>query len=171
MTDGGVSRVVEMVAADLIVFSPWWCTLFLGAMAAMTHVDSDAAPSARGAGKAAARRLRSSWKTLYLGDFIAWIPLNGILYGLVPVDNRVQAFGVINLLYTVVLSFWAERTRRAERLADAGVSVEAFDAFGSNILPVARPKKSPGDQPKTKPKGSRTEWERGMSARDRIRCF
>lgn len=153
VTDGGVSRVVEMVAADLIVFSPWWCTLFLGAMAAMTHFDSDAAPSARGAGKAAARRLRSSWKTLYLGDFIAWIPLNGILYGLVPVDNRVQAFGVINLLYTVVLSFWAERTRRAERLADAGVSVEAFDAFGSNILPVARPKKPPGDQPKDEAEG------------------
>ena len=153
VTDGGVSRVVEMVAADLIVFSPWWCALFLGAMAAMTHFESDAAPSARGAGKAAARRLRSSWKTLYLGDFIAWIPLNGILYGLVPVDNRVQAFGVINLLYTVVLSFWAERTRRAERLADAGVSVEAFDAFGSNILPVARPKKPPGDQPKDEAEG------------------
>ena len=153
VADGGVSRVVEMVAADLIVFSPWWCALFLGAMAAMTHFESDAAPSARGAGKAVMRRLRSSWKTLYLGDFIAWIPLNGILYGLVPVDNRVQAFGVINLLYTVVLSFWAERTRRAERLADAGVSVEAFDAFGSNILPVARPKKPPGDEPKDEAEG------------------
>ena len=142
VTDGGVSRVVEMVAADLIVFSPWWCALFLAAMAAMTHFESDAAPSARGAGKAAMRRLRSSWKTLYLGDLIAWIPLNGILYGLVPVDNRVRAFGVINLLYTVVLSLWAERTRRAERLADAGARVEAFDAFGSNISPVASPKKA-----------------------------
>ena len=85
------------------------------------------------------RRLRSSWKTLYLGDFISWIPLNGILYGLVPMDNRVQAFGVINLLYTAILSFWAERTRRAERLADAGIVAESFNAFGSNILPVAVP--------------------------------
>ena len=71
-----------------------------------------------------------------------------------PVNNRVQAFGVINLLYTVVLSFWAERTRRAERLADAGVSVEAFDAFGSNILPVARPtKKPPGEEPRDEAEG------------------
>ena len=139
VADGGVSRVVEMVAADLIVFSPWWCTLFLAAMAAMSHFESDAAPSLVGATKAVTRRLRSSWKTLYLGDFIAWIPLNGILYGLVPVDNRVQAFGVINLLYTAILSFWAERTRRAERLADAGIVVESFNAFGSNILPVAAP--------------------------------
>ena len=158
VTDGGISRVVEMVAADLIVFSPWWCALFLAAMAAMTHFESDAAPSARGAGKAVTRRLRSSWKTLYLGDFIAWIPLNGILYGLVPVDNRVQAFGVINLMYTVVLSFWAERVRRAERLADAGKkkeSVEASGAFGSNILPAASAKEAGAAAGEAK-NGSRT---------------
>ena len=51
VTDGGVSRVVEMVAADLIVFSPWWCALFLGAMAAM---GMTARPRARKASTKAA---------------------------------------------------------------------------------------------------------------------
>ena len=155
VTDGGVSRVVEMVAADLIVFSPWWCALFLGAMAAMARRERRSASG--GSGETAARRLRSSWKTLYLGDFIAWIPLNGILYGLVPVDNRVQAFGVINLLYTVVLSFWAERTWRAERLADAGVSVEAFDAFEQHFAGGA------SEEAARRPAERRSRRDRGPS--------
>jgi hypothetical protein len=56
---------------------------------------------------------------------IAWIPLNCLLYGFVQVDHRVQAFGVINLLYTAVLSVWAEQMRKIERAADLGIDLQS----------------------------------------------
>ena len=40
-------------------------------------------------------------------------------------DHRVQAFGVINLLYTAVLSVWAEQTRKIERAADLGIDLQS----------------------------------------------
>ena len=106
-------RVAEMVAADIICFSPWWCALFLASMTAMNHLGDPA--RVEGLVPAVRRRLRDQWSTLYFGDMLLWIPLNGILYGLVPVERRVQAFGFMNLTYTAVLSWWAERTRNAAR--------------------------------------------------------
>jgi hypothetical protein len=131
-----ISRVVEMVALDILVFSPWWCAMFLTSMAAMSHVENldresgwdNTAPSTgkiTSTAAAVTRRLNSSWKQLYLGDLIAWIPLNCLLYGFVQVDHRVQAFGVINLLYTAVLSVWAEQTRKIERAADLGIDLQS----------------------------------------------
>lgn len=136
-TTDAVSRTVEMVAADMLVFSPWWCALFLSSMAAMSHWEtkdsSDESKTVNTTLNAINRRLTSSWKQLYMGDLLVWIPLNGMLYGLVPVDHRVQAFGVINLLYTAVLSFWAERVRKLERAADLGIDVPSgWKIFGSN---------------------------------------
>ena len=116
----GPGRVAQMVAADMLVFSPFWCAFFLAAMTVLAWNQNTPGPGPgpkppRGSlPNAVLVRLSNSWSTLYLGDLLAWIPLNSVLYGLVPADNRVQAFGVINLAYTAVLSWWSEKTRNAE---------------------------------------------------------
>jgi hypothetical protein len=116
----GPGRVAQMVAADMLVFSPFWCAFFLAAMTVLAWNQNPPGPgpgpkTPRGSlPNAVLVRLSNSWSTLYLGDLLAWIPLNSVLYGLVPADNRVQAFGVINLAYTAVLSWWSEKTRNAE---------------------------------------------------------
>ena len=58
VTDVKALRVVEMVA-DPIVFSPWWCALFLGAMADDALRERRRAQRA-GSGARRRRRLRSS---------------------------------------------------------------------------------------------------------------
>ena len=117
----GPGRVAQMVAADMLVFSPFWCAFFLAAMTVLAWNQNPPGPGGPGPKpprgslpNAVLVRLSNSWSTLYLGDLLAWIPLNSVLYGLVPADNRVQAFGVINLAYTAVLSWWSEKTRNAE---------------------------------------------------------
>ena len=57
------------------------------------------------------RRLKEEWGPLYAGNLLVWIPANGVVYGLTPVEHRVAAFSAINIVYTAVLSMWAERER------------------------------------------------------------
>lgn len=95
--------VAEKMAIDCAFFTPTWSAAFLLFMA-LTE----------GAGvQGAAERVRNDWKALYLGNVAAWLPANAVLYGVVPLQQRVLAFASFTLLYTIVLSWWAEDPERA----------------------------------------------------------
>ena len=61
---------------------------------------------------ACAARVRGEWRALYAGNVAAWAPINACVYGLVDLQHRVLAFSVATLLYTLVLSTWAEAGAR-----------------------------------------------------------
>lgn len=106
--------VAEQVAADMLLFSPCWCAAFLSAMAVMSLAGSSGGgegPTARLYWQAATERLRREWRQLYVGNLLVWIPANGVVYGLAPVEHRVAAFSAINVAYTALLSVWAESER------------------------------------------------------------
>ena len=118
MSGGGVLSeeqlaAVVQVAADMALFSPCWCAAFLIAMSVMTFGDDDEVDGEQGMSATSAvwRRLREEWGQLYLGNLLVWIPANGVVYGLTPVEHRVAVFSAINIAYTAVLSLWAERER------------------------------------------------------------
>ena len=107
----GLSNLVLATCAkvllDLAFFTPVWCVAFLGAMALM-----------QGQGpREAGRRIRTEGLELYTGNLLAWLPANFVIYSVVPLELRVPAFGIYNLVYTIFLSFWAERRHcRAEEV-------------------------------------------------------
>eukprot|EP00241_Pyramimonas_parkeae_P006703 CAMPEP_0114250522 /NCGR_PEP_ID=MMETSP0058-20121206/14745_1 /TAXON_ID=36894 /ORGANISM="Pyramimonas parkeae, CCMP726" /LENGTH=338 /DNA_ID=CAMNT_0001364189 /DNA_START=252 /DNA_END=1268 /DNA_ORIENTATION=+ len=98
--DTTVLAVVEKIIVDFLVFTPGWCAVFLVYMALSEGAGRDGA----------ARRLARDWFDLYKGNVCAWLPLNAIIYGLVPLEQRVLAFAGFSLVYSVVLSRWAEQT-------------------------------------------------------------
>ena len=110
--------VAEKVVADLVCFTPLWCAAFLFCMEAMRSGFRQTTIGF-GAGLAAAR-VKADWFELYTGNVAAWLPINALIYGVVPLQRRVLAFSVATLLYTLVLSAWdaakAERTTVATKL-------------------------------------------------------
>ena len=102
---GKLDQVVEIpslplatctkVTLDLLLFTPVWCAAFLSFMAVLD-------------GKDAGKRVKEEWLELYIGNVLAWLPANVVIYVLVPLQLRVISFGTYNLFYTTVLSFWAE---------------------------------------------------------------
>ena len=107
----GLSNLVLATCAkvllDLAFFTPLWCVAFLGAMTLM-----------QGQGpREAGRRIRAEGLELYTGNLLVWLPANVVIYSVVPLELRVPAFGIYNLVYTIFLSFWSERRHcRAEEV-------------------------------------------------------
>ena len=65
---------------------------------------------------AAPRAVRSAWAELYRGNVGFFLPLTGLIYGFVPIGERVLAFGVASLVYTTILSLWNNaRERRRQQ--------------------------------------------------------
>jgi hypothetical protein len=99
----GAMQTLSKTAADTMVYTPIWCAWFLLAMAVLESRDMQAVP-------ANLRRVpsiwRSDWQELLRGTVGFFLPFTAVLYGLVPLQQRVFAFGCLNLIYTTLLSMW-----------------------------------------------------------------
>ena len=99
----GAIQTLSKTAADTMVYTPIWCAWFLLAMAVLESRDLQAVP-------ANLRRVpsiwRSDWQELLRGTVGFFLPFTAVLYGLVPLQQRVFAFGCLNLIYTTLLSMW-----------------------------------------------------------------
>lgn len=91
------------VVCDLCLFTPAWSLVFL------LYMELSQGSSA----EKALARVREEWGALYAGNLLAWGPFTFVLYSIIPLKWRVPALNVFNVLYTIVLSFWAERNRQS----------------------------------------------------------
>ena len=135
-SSGSVGGAAVQVLADAVLLSPVWCAAFLAVMALL---------EGRGA-RGAARALREDWRDLVRGNLFAWVPANAFMYFAVPVPWRVTFTGAYSLLYTVVLSLWAEGGRGGRR------------DWGLGLWP---PEKESAGPPPPRHRGGGSERERG----------
>ena len=105
--DGTVTQTLLKVLADQLVYTPLFCVWFLAAFVILEGRDARSIP----------RVLRERWFELFRGNFSFFLPLTGLIYGYVPRDERVLAFGLGSLVYTWILSLW--NSARSEQLAIA----------------------------------------------------
>ena len=111
--DGLSLTTLAKSAADALVYTPLWCAWFLVAMAVLEAPNLAAVPACAGG---APRAVRSAWAELYRGNVGFFLPLTGLIYGFVPIGERVLAFGVASLVYTTILSLWNNaRERRRQQ--------------------------------------------------------
>ena len=124
----GAAETALKVGADALVYTPVWCAWFLAAMTVL---------EARGL-RAVLPAVRAGLPELYRGNLGFFLPLTGLIYGFVPRDERVLAFGSASLVYTTILSLWS-----SARAADDGAALEACDVdTAADCLPVPRPPRS-----------------------------
>jgi hypothetical protein len=99
----GAIQTLSKTAADTLVYTPFWCAWFLLAMAVLESRDVNDVP-------AHLRRVPSiwcsDWQELVRGTVGFFLPFTAVIYGFVPLHQRVFAFGCLNLIYTTILSMW-----------------------------------------------------------------
>ena len=94
--EGTITETILKVVADQLVYTPIFCAWFLAAFVLLEGRDVRSIPSV----------LRADWFELYRGNAGFFLPLTGLIYGFVPRDERVLAFGLGSLVYTWILSLW-----------------------------------------------------------------
>ena len=92
----GMLETAVKTAADALVYTPLWCAWFLVAMALLEGRDLGSVPAI----------VRRDWLELFRGNLGFFLPLTSLIYGFVPREGRVLAFGVASLVYTTILSLW-----------------------------------------------------------------
>ena len=128
---GGATETLVKVAADQLVYTPLFCVWFLCAFVALEGRDVRTIP----------RVLRAEWFELYRGNAGFFLPLTGLIYGYVPRDERVLAFGAGSLVYTWILSLW--NSARAEQRAEEGEELCYLGEEGDEeCVPLASPPRS-----------------------------
>lgn len=108
---GTWSETLVKVAADQLVYTPLFCVWFLAAFVVLEGRPVATMP----------RVLREEWFELFRGNAGFFLPLTGLIYGYVPRDERVLAFGAGSLVYTWILSLW--NSARGEARAAAGTEL------------------------------------------------
>lgn len=94
MRPKGVAGVIDALCSLLI--PQIWCVWFLIAFVVLERKDVRTIPSV----------LRSQFGELYRGNLGFFLPLQGVIYGCVPRNQRVLAEELANLVYTTLLSLW-----------------------------------------------------------------
>jgi hypothetical protein len=133
----GVQETALACTFDVVFFTPLWTAAFLSYMSLSAGVGTSPclgplppaaasqlrslslslhetltrAPTCAGA-RGTLAGLRDNWRSLYSGNVAAWVPLNAVIYGVVPLEERVLAFATFTLAYTVVLSVWLDAVGR-----------------------------------------------------------
>lgn len=113
-----LQSTVERVGLDTVFFTPFWCTWFIVAMFCLTKLDKTAGEDVTLIGN-----LRMGYKELLYLDLGYFLPVACIVYSQVPLEDRVTAFSLANLLYTALVSAWAKW-----RLDKDGVDVVSKEA-------------------------------------------
>lgn len=93
------------VASDALVYTPLWCCWFLAAFTVMEGRDPRSVPGV----------ISAEWRELFQGNLGFFLPITGLIYGLVPIEDRVLAFGSASLIYTSILSLWNSGSERQSR--------------------------------------------------------
>ena len=62
--------------------------------------------------------LKRDWGDLYISNIVFWVPLNFVVYGVIPLDYRVASVYGFTILYVSGLSLWEEnRNKKLQALA------------------------------------------------------
>lgn len=101
---GTLSETITKVAADQLIYTPLFCVWFLAAFVLLEGRPIASIPSV----------LRAEWFELFRGNAGFFLPLTGLIYGFVPRDERVLAFGAGSLVYTWILSLWNSARRETQ---------------------------------------------------------
>ena len=109
---GTLTETLIKVAADQLVYTPLFCVWFLAAFVVLEGRPAGTIPKV----------IRAEWLELFRGNAGFFLPLTAFIYGLVPRDERVLAFGAGSLVYTWILSLWnsARGEARSGAHADSG---------------------------------------------------
>ena len=113
--DGTLVETCLKVAADACVYTPLWCVWFLALFVLLEGRPARTIPAV----------LKAEWLELFRGNLGFFLPLTGLIYGCVPRDERVLAFGCASLVYTAILSLW--NSARGSVAAPAGVTADGPD--------------------------------------------
>lgn len=123
--DGTLVQTLEKVAGDALVYTPLWCLWFLAAFVLLEGRPWRSIPTVIG----------SEWLELFRGNIGFFLPLTGLIYGFVPRDERVLAFGAASLVYTALLSLW----NSARPAGDLAAELCDLDALDGDCVAIPRP--------------------------------
>jgi len=98
-----LTSTIERVGLDTVFFTPFWCTWFIVGMFFLTKLDKTAGEEVTLLGN-----LKKGYKELLYLDLGFFLPVACIVYSQVPLEDRVTAFSLANLLYTALVSAWAK---------------------------------------------------------------
>ena len=130
---GSTFETFLKVVADQLVYTPLFCVWFLAAFVVLEGRAARSIPNV----------IRNEWFELYRGNAGFFLPLTGIIYGTVPRDERVLAFGAGSLIYTWILSLW--NSARSEKAAGAelcSLNSEAAAADDGECVALPAPPRS-----------------------------
>ena len=95
--DGTTGQTLVKVAYDALLYTPCWCLWFITAFALLEGKSLRDIP----------RMVKNDFGELYQGNLGFFLPLTGIIYGVVPRNQRVLAEELANLVYTTFVSLWS----------------------------------------------------------------
>lgn len=127
-SDGSLAVTVAKVVADALVYTPFFCAWFLSAFVVLEGKSVRTIPSV----------VREDFWELALGNYGFFLPITGLVYGYVPRDERVLAFGSASLVYTAILSAWND-ARASTTTARDGELCLVLDETENECVPVPTP--------------------------------
>mmetsp|Transcript_27378 Transcript_27378/g.41441 ORF Transcript_27378/g.41441 Transcript_27378/m.41441 type:complete len:307 (+) Transcript_27378:77-997(+) len=138
----GLFDTVLKTVADASVYTPLWCLWFLAFMTMMKpHTNSELHDSMALRFQSIFDVWKSDWLELFRGNLGFFLPLSGLIYGFVPREERVLAYGLASLIYTTILSLWNQNRGQSDTLVPI-VNMELCDVDNVNTkacVPVPRP--------------------------------
>mmetsp|Transcript_5333 Transcript_5333/g.7684 ORF Transcript_5333/g.7684 Transcript_5333/m.7684 type:complete len:304 (-) Transcript_5333:763-1674(-) len=132
----GLSDTLLKTAADALLYTPLWCAWFL---AFITIIEPGTNPITTRF-QSIFSVWRSDWLELFQGNLGFFLPLTGLIYGYVPREERVLAFGLASLIYTTILSLWNQSRGKDDTVVPV-VNMELCDVDDPDkeCVPVPRP--------------------------------
>lgn len=143
----GLFDTLVKTAADALVYTPLWCAWFLAFMTFIEPANNNL--SGNNNGSIAARFQSvfvvwgSDWLELFRGNVGFFLPLTGLIYGYVPREERVLAFGLASLVYTTILSLWNQsRVTRDKAIPLMNMELCEVDDVDKECVPAPRPSRA-----------------------------
>jgi len=102
----GLTNTLFKTAADALVYTPLWCGWFLAFMTAIEPLSGGINSDSMARIRSIPDVWRSDWFELVQGNIGFFLPITGLVYGLIPREELVLVFGVASLIYTTLLSLW-----------------------------------------------------------------
>ncbi|CAL6358299.1 unnamed protein product [Bathycoccus prasinos] len=100
--------LTKKVVFDALVYNPVWACGFIVIMALLRSESKEEIKA----------ELKRDWADLYISNIIFWVPLNFVVYGVIPLDYRVASVYGFTILYVSGLSLWEEnRNKKLQALA------------------------------------------------------
>ena len=100
--------LTKKVVFDALVYNPVWACGFIVIMALLRSESKEEIKA----------ELKRDWGDLYISNIVFWVPLNFVVYGVIPLDYRVASVYGFTILYVSGLSLWEEnRNKKLQALA------------------------------------------------------